>query len=552
MTNSFADGMFARLGMVAAAVLALAMAHPVFFEDAVPVQNEGSFFRPGRVCQSCHNGLVAPSGENVSIGTDWRASMMANSARDPYWQAAVRREVMDHPNAQAHIEDECAACHMPMARIEARAQGRLGEVFAHLPVGRQTEPADMLAADGVSCTTCHQILDEQLGTRQSFNAGFAIDMVTPMGERAVFGPYDVDTGRSTVMHSASGFRQVQATHVQSSELCASCHTLYTTALGPEGEVVGELPEQVPYLEWQHSAYEGVQSCQSCHMPVVSDSTAITSVLGKPRADVSRHVFRGGNFFMLRMLNRYRAELGVEALPLELEAAAERTERHMQSASARLAIEETHLREQRLEISLRLENLAGHKLPTAYPSRRVWIHLEVLDSDGHVAFESGGLDAGGAIKGNDNDTDPSKYEPHYERIASEDQVQIYESVMQDTEGRVTTGLLTATGYAKDNRLLPAGFDKATAHEDVAVHGIAASDADFDSGFDTIAYEVDLKGIGGPYKVRASLWYQPIGFRWADNLRSYDAAETNRFVGYFDAMSDGSAIRLTSQEIAVAPP
>lgn len=37
-------------------------------------------------------------------------------------------------------------------------------------------------------------------------------------------------------------------HLQSSELCATCHTLYTHALGPGGEVIGELPEQVPYLE----------------------------------------------------------------------------------------------------------------------------------------------------------------------------------------------------------------------------------------------------------------------------------------------------------------
>lgn len=538
--------------MVAAAALGLAMAHPVLFEHPVPVNDEGSFFRPGWVCQGCHNGLVAPSGENVSIGTDWRASMMANSARDPYWQAAVRREVMDHPDAQARIEDECAACHMPMARFEARAQGRLGQVFAHLPVGEKAMPTDALAADGVSCTVCHQIREEKLGTRESFNAGFVIDTDTPLGERAVFGPYDVDTGRSSVMHSASGFLQVQAAHVQTSELCASCHTLYTKALGPDGEVVGELPEQVPYLEWQHSSYGGVKSCQSCHMPVVSDSTEIASVLGQPRPDVSRHVFRGGNFFMLRMLNRYRAELGVEALPQELEAAAERTERHLQSASARLAMEETHLGEQRLRVTLRLENLAGHKLPTAYPSRRVWIHLVVLGTDGRVVFESGRPEASGAIRGNDNDADPSKYEPHYESVTREDQVQIYESVMQDAQSRVTTGLLTATAYAKDNRLLPAGFDKLTAPADVAVHGSAASDADFDGGSDSILYEVDLAGSDGPYIVQASLWYQPIGFRWADNLRSYDAEETNRFLRYFDSMAHASAIRLAFQEIQVAAP
>ena len=34
--------------------------------------------------------------------------------------------------------------------------------------------------------------------------------------------------------------------------------------------------------------------------------------------MSRHTFRGGNFFMLRMLNRYRSELDVAALPAELD------------------------------------------------------------------------------------------------------------------------------------------------------------------------------------------------------------------------------------------
>ena len=36
-------------------------------------------------CLACHNGLVTPTGEDVSIGVGWRPSMMANAARDPYW-----------------------------------------------------------------------------------------------------------------------------------------------------------------------------------------------------------------------------------------------------------------------------------------------------------------------------------------------------------------------------------------------------------------------------------------------------------------------------------
>ena len=96
-------------------------------------------------CMACHNGLVAPSGEDVSLGFNWRASMMANSARVPYWQAAVRREVMDHPTAQAEIQHECAACHMPMMRYGAKMMGSHGEVFAHLPLSEVESPEGRLA-----------------------------------------------------------------------------------------------------------------------------------------------------------------------------------------------------------------------------------------------------------------------------------------------------------------------------------------------------------------------------------------------------------------------
>ena len=83
-----------------------------------------SLFTHSDNCVACHNGLSTPSGEDVSIGATWRSTMMANSARDPYWQAGVRRETIDHPAHAAAIQDECAACHMPMsARIERTGGG---------------------------------------------------------------------------------------------------------------------------------------------------------------------------------------------------------------------------------------------------------------------------------------------------------------------------------------------------------------------------------------------------------------------------------------------
>ncbi len=125
----------------------------------------------------------------------------------------------------------------------------------------------------------------------------------------------------------------------------------------------------------------------------------------------------------------------------------------------------------------MSNLSGHKFPTGYPSRRAWLHVRVTDAAGAVLFESGGLRPDGSIIGNDNDVDGTRFEPHHATIEREDQVQIYEDIMVDSDGLPTTGLLRGVRYIKDNRLLPAGMVKAQASGDIAVHGEAQGDADF---------------------------------------------------------------------------
>lgn len=502
-------------------------------------------FETSDVCLACHNGVTSASGEDISIGFDWRATMMANAARDPYWHAAVRREVTDNPGVSAEIQDECAACHMPMARYTAHQAGELGQVFANITGDMAADPRVAAAMDGVSCSVCHLIANEGVGDPSSFTGRFLIDEGTPEGERLIYGPFEVDEGRARLMQSATGFRPAQSTHVQSSELCASCHTLYTHPLDEEGNVIGELPEQVPYLEWQHSDYRESRSCQSCHMPVVPSPAPVTSVLGQPRDSVSRHVFRGGNFFMLRMLNRYRAELGVRALPQELETAATRTIEHLRTSTARLRVEQLRRAGGDVTFDVVVENLAGHKLPTAYPSRRAWLHVVVRSADGAVVFESGALRPDGSIAGNDADRDPEAFEPHHRVVRTSEDVQIYESVMQDIAGRPTTALLRGVTYVKDNRVLPTGFDKATADPDIAVHGEAAEDRDFVGGSDRTRYEVPAVGASGSLTVEVGLWYQPISYRWARNLDDYaHEPEPARFLRYHESMASASGLRIAS--------
>jgi hypothetical protein len=529
------------------AALALLLSSPKLMRSGSSGNSLQPEFHTSDRCEGCHNQVIAPSGQDVSIGTDWRASIMANSARDPYWQAGVRRETVDHPEAKAEIQDECSACHMPISRYEAKLRNHLGEVFANLPFEAHREHSAE-AEDGVTCSICHQITTEKLGMRESFNGGFVVAAPAVKNERPEYGPFVIESAQQRIMQtSTGGFVPTSAEHIRDPKLCATCHQLYTTALGPEGQVVGHLPEQVPYLEWLHSDYSGQLSCQECHMPEVQEPAPVTAVLGPLRSGARHHRFIGGNFFMQRVLNRYRDDLDTGALPEELSAATARTAAFLNSQAATVTIRSVETAAGKLQADVFVQNQTGHKLPTAYPSRRAWLHFLVRDSYGRTVFESGALNPDGSIKGNDNDADPARYEPHYREITSSEQVQIYEPILKDSAGRVTTGLLAAIDYFKDNRLLPAGFDKSTAEKDILVAGDAAQDPNFKGGGHGVRYSVPIAGAEGPFRVIVELWYQPIGFRWAHNLERYrQTEEALRFVGYYESMASTTAAILASAE------
>ena len=496
-----------------------------------------AMFAVSSECLACHNNLTGPAGEDVSIGASWRGSIMANAARDPYVLASVRREILDHPKNAAEIQDECAACHMPASQKAAKAAGGHGRVFWQ-DGSEGGEHLRATAADGVSCTVCHQISAERLGSRESFNGNFVVAGPLANGLRRAFGPFEPVRGRSRIMHSVTGFEQEQAAHIRQSELCATCHTLVTTARGPDGTVIGSLPEQMPYQEWRHSAFDAERrSCQSCHMPRVDGPVRVASVLGEERQSLSRHTFLGGNAFILRLMNRFRDELAMAATSQELEATAQATVRQLEEETATIGIERAAMTGDTLELDVVVRNLTGHKFPTGYPSRRAWIHVTALDRQGQAVFESGRMRESGLVDGNAGDAAGDAFEPHYDQITSGDQVQIYESIMGTPAGAPTTGLLQATQYLKDNRLLPRGFDKRTAAAEIAVLGGAASDTNFIGEEDRVHYRVTAARAES---IRVELRYQPIGYRWAQNLAPYKAAEPQRFVRYYDAVAAASSV------------
>lgn len=507
-------------------------------------------FRSSDRCLACHVGMKTEAGDDYSIGFDWRASLMANSSRDPYWQGSIRREVADHPEAAKKIQNECSFCHMAGIRLADRDAGRDTDVFARFPfvkVDKKTHGDQRLAQDGVTCSVCHQIEAEGIGTDATFNGNVVVSKAVREDERPEYGPYDPDHGHQTMMHSSTaGYLPVHSDHMRDAALCATCHTLYTEPIVPGGAKVERFPEQMPYKEWQHSTYVKTQTCQQCHMPEVKGATPVTALYGPLREGARHHTFVGANFVMVGMLEEHRDELGVEAQPKELTDQVARTKEYLRTQAARVSIESVAVSGGELRVRVRAENLSGHKLPTAYPARRAWLHLVVKDAGGRVVFESGAMRPDGSIAGNSNDADPLQFEPHRREITRPEQVEIYEAILADANGEVTTGLLNTVRYAKDNRLLPAGFDKATAERDVQVVGDAASDPGFTDKGSVVLYRVPMGGASGPFHVEAELWFQPIGYRWAHNLGAYPASEPQRMVKYFDKAAPVSGVVLARAE------
>ena len=484
------------------------------------------------VCASCHTGLENGKGINYSYDTNWRSSMMGHSAKDPYWLATMSGEISEHDQLEALIEDKCTICHMPLANFDAKTNEDPIEVFGE-GFRDPANPMHDLAIDGVSCTLCHQIKADNLGEEESFSGGYMID--TEMSTRIAYGSRNVLPEMTNIMMNNSDYEPSYGEHVLDSALCATCHTLYTPYLDAQGEVAGYFPEQTVYQEWENSAYNGTQTCQECHMPKVTGNVA-ASLLSEPLPDFTRlHSFTGANAFMLRLLNANAQAVNLTATESQMQTAIERINEQLESNSAELAFGTLSVEDGVLSAEVTVRSLTGHKFPSGYPSRRAWLHLTVTDEAGNILFESGTVENNGLIVGNDNDADPTQYEPHYTQITNPDQVQIYEPIMVNTDGQVTTDLLLGATYAKDNRLLPEGFDIATASPDIFPYG-TEDDSDFNAGGDIVLYQVDIGQASGPFTVSVELLYQSIGYRWIENLRAFGTPETDQFFAVYEAINN----------------
>jgi hypothetical protein len=490
-------------------------------------------------CRMCHNGLVDENGTDVSIEKQWSSTAMAHAGRDPIWRAKVSSELARNPQLADIINKKCSRCHNPMANTEADYNGDAPSILTDL-----RDPANEYydaAADGVSCTLCHQISDStDLGTTAGFSGHYSIDTYANPVDRLIYGPYTnvfAEPMRNNVSYSIN-----YSPHINESKLCATCHNLYTPYVDEAGNVIStpetEFAEQMSYSEWLASDYTNTRSCQDCHMPrtngVVMASRPMW--LNTLRDDFATHKLIGGNVLLLDILQNNQAEL--DANVADIPQSMLETKDMLRSAAG-IELAENSLAGGTLAFTLRVNSYTGHKLPTGIPLRRIILHVKVTDMRGRTIFESGRINSGGSVAGLDSDLDSTTYEPHYDLITSQDQVQAYEAIMQNDLGEVTYTLLRAGGMLKDNRLLPPGFDKNTVPEDIGVAGAASDDNDFIGGGDEISFRIPV-GKGSKYTVQAELVYQTLSSAFLQDLKKNSTQELNDLAAMYETSSAKAVI------------
>lgn len=261
----------------------------------------------------------------------------------------------------------------------------------------------------------------------------------------------------------------------------------------------------------------------------------------------RHDLLGLNGFLLEMFSSYMQEaedasyynniLGVRqsdymsGLTNDLPNAIQNMVVQAQQNTATVGVKVLKAEERLLVADVTVQNLAGHRFPSGVGFRRAFLQFQVTDSSGKVVWTSGGTNSSGEIVGPDGNVLPTEYfrvgsdgkqqyQPHFSQtnpINRQTQVQIYEELLQDADGKITTSFIRRDTDLKDNRILPVGWRADAAIPDFYLHatypvGGAREDPVYKNGLgqSIVRYEIKLPpGVdAATAKVSATLNYQTI--------------------------------------------
>lgn len=509
----------------------------LFKNPTFPPLDSGEYFHRPDACRGCHGSdslhqaNINASGVDINLYDDWETSMMGLSAVDPWWKAKVSHEIQVNPGHSNELQTLCTSCHAPMGHYTAKYHGQPHYTLADLST-------DTLGLSGVGCMGCHSIGENGLGS--TFTGVIPYDTT-----HVAYGPFD--NPMTGPMQLYVGLTPLKSDHVSEGRMCSSCHTLITNAVDLSGNPTGTIfVEQATFHEWENSSYPANEiSCQTCHMPQITDPIKIangyTALPG--RTPFNLHSFAGANSFMVNLIKQNKTSLGVTASDANFDSTLAAINYQLTKNSVEVTMLLDSITPDTAFISVKLQNKAGHKFPSGYPSRRTVLQFLVMKNNNDTLFASGTFDSNMEV----NNINPT-FEKHYDVINDEDQVQIYEMVMGDINGNKTTVLERGYSALKDNRIPPVGFKTShNTYDTCMIAGDALTDTDFNynsigaegSGSDIVHYHIPLNGYAGTIHASAGLYYQTLPPAFLNDMMNYQSAEIDSFLSYYNT-ADKSVI------------
>jgi hypothetical protein len=352
-------------------------------------------------------------------------------------------------------------------------------------------------------------------------------------ERNANGMYvcdDLDNRRGPYFNPQANHSTPFSPYHSESKLCGTCHDVsnpaFSAVRNASNEIIGYVPndfntpapdfnqyEMFPvertYSEWTMSEYNTpggvtgtyfggnkafVSTCQDCHMRDVTGK-GCNKNYAPVRNDLPLHDMTGGNTFVPDLINlTYPGEADLPAL-----AAGKLRARDMLQHAASL---EVTVDQMDAEVTVKITNETGHKLPSGYPEgRRIWINLKAFNSLTAETFESGYYDLSTGVL-DKTDTKIYQVKPGFSPGIA--------SALGLIPGPSFHFVLSDTIYS-DNRIPPRGFTNAnfTAIQSPPV-GYSYEDGQY---WDETMYQVPFV----PDSVDVTLFYQTTSKEYIEFLR-----------------------------------
>jgi hypothetical protein len=360
-------------------------------------------------CHDAYNTAVEP-------GFNWRGSMMAQAQRDPIFLASLAIAEQDAPGSG----DLCLRCHTPKGWLEERSIPTNGSALTD---------ADR---DGVTCHACHKLVTpspigvnpyptDPAYTSVTYPADQTyLGVITAIPSHSANGMYivdEIDYRRGPYTDASPPHDKYYSPFFQEGALCGTCHDVSNPVFSrdtsgaylpnnfneaaPDFSPYEQFPVERTYSEWLMSEYntpqgvyapqfggnkDTVHTCQDCHMRDVTGKGAQQGSV-PTRTDLGLHDLTGGNAFMPHLV--------AQLFPGEVSAAAidsgtQRATRMLQLAATMTTSVISAGAD--YQVTARVTNETGHKLPSGYPEgRRIWLNIQAYDSALNLVYESGAYD-----------------------------------------------------------------------------------------------------------------------------------------------------------------